>query len=193
MNTPAIPLIVPFSQPQHIYRKCCFGLSFAHQQLSNCCLPFFFIYVVASNTTFPFKKLFHGSYFLRTFLPPALAMYTIIYKGYLVNFLLKRKRFRRTSTLRKIFNTKIFPMKISYRPYPRDLFVSRHSLPVSQKNRHPQIWHPRPNNPRICGTPIPIFLGLRDSTFDFPPENWHPHVNERWQRLKHSRTSTSLA
>ena len=23
------------------------------------------------------------------------------------------------------------------------------------------------------GTPIPIFLGLRDSTFDLPPENWH--------------------
>ena len=44
----------------------------------------------------------------------------------------------------------------------------------------PNFWHPRSNVPRICGTPIPIFLRLRDSTFDLPPENWHPqgkHVN----------------
>ena len=48
------------------------GLSFA-QWLSNRRLPYFFIYMVASNTAFPFEKLFHDSYFLRTFLPPALA------------------------------------------------------------------------------------------------------------------------
>ena len=50
-----------------------FGVSFALQRLSNRRLPYFFIYVVASNATFPFEKLFHGSYFLCTFLPPALA------------------------------------------------------------------------------------------------------------------------
>ena len=172
MNTPAIPLIVPFSQPQRIDQKC-FELSFTHQQLSNRCLPFFFIYVVASNTTFLFKKLFHGSYFLRTFLPPAFSYVHYYVQTLSCKIFVKMKYFCRTSTLRKIFNTTIFPTKISYRPYPRDLFVSRHSLPVSQKNRHP-----RPNNPRLCGTPISIFLGLRDSTFDFPPENWYPRTNK---------------
>ena len=34
-------------------------------------LPNFFIYVVASNTTIPFEKFFHGSYSLRTFFTPA--------------------------------------------------------------------------------------------------------------------------
>ena len=37
--------------------------------LSNRCLPYFFIYVVALNTTIPFEKLFHGSYSLRMFFP----------------------------------------------------------------------------------------------------------------------------
>lgn len=35
-----------------------------------------------------------------------------------------------------------------------------------QKIGIPNFWHPCSNNPKICGTPIPIFLGLRDSTFD---------------------------
>ena len=38
------------------------------------------------------------------------------------------------------------------------------------------FWHPRFNNPRICGSNISIFLGLHDSTFDIPLENWHPQV-----------------
>ena len=38
----------------------------------------------------------------------------------------------------------------------------------------PIFRHPRSTNPRIYGTPIPIFLGLRDPTRDLPPENWNP-------------------
>jgi len=47
-------------------------------------------------------------------------------------------------------------------------------LPVSQKNRHPHFPYPHAMNPRIFGTPIPIFLGLHDPTRDLHPENWNP-------------------
>ena len=40
---------------------------------------------------------------------------------------------------------------------------------VTKKNRHP-----RATNPRIFGTPIPIFLGLLDPIRDLRPENWNP-------------------
>ena len=45
-----------------------------------------------------------------------------------------------------------------------------------QKISTPNFWHPCSNNPRIRGTPIPIFLGLWDSTFDLPLEIWHPQA-----------------
>ena len=38
--------------------------------------PYTSLYVVASNTAIPFEKLFHGSYFRRTFLHPTLACLT---------------------------------------------------------------------------------------------------------------------
>ena len=62
-----------------------------------------FIYVVAVNAI-SFEKLFHGSYSLRTFFPTCVVNCKI--------FVLKY--FRKTSILRKFFNTKIFPTKISY-------------------------------------------------------------------------------
>ena len=34
--------------------------------------------------------------------------------------------------------------------------------------------HPRSKYPRICGMPVPIFLGTFDPTFDLPPEIWYP-------------------
>ena len=37
----------------------------------------------------------------------------------------------------------------------------------------PIFRHTRATNPRIFGTPIPIFLGLRDPTRDLHPENWN--------------------
>ena len=37
-------------------------------------------------------------------------------------------------------------------------------------------WCHKKSAPPIFGTPIPIFLGLRDSPFDLPLENWHPRV-----------------
>ena len=43
-----------------------------------------------------------------------------------------------------------------------------------QKIGTPIFRHPRATNPRIFGTPIPIFLGLRDPTRDLHPENWNP-------------------
>ena len=80
--------------------------------------------------------------------------YIHYYKRYLVKFFLKwnifigcrpyekfstrkffkTKYFCRTSTLR---NTKIFPTKISYRPYPQNLFVSRHSLRMAKAHECP--------------------------------------------------------
>ena len=48
-----------------------FGLSFAHQRVSNCRCPYFFIYVVAANVI-SFEKLFHGSYSLRMFFPTSM-------------------------------------------------------------------------------------------------------------------------
>jgi len=38
----------------------------------------------------------------------------------------------------------------------------------------PIFRYPRAMNPRIFGTLIPIFLGLRDPTRDLHPENWNP-------------------
>ena len=45
----------------------------------------------------------------------------------------------------------------------------------------PIFRHPRATNPRILGTPIPIFLGLPDPTCDLRPENWNPR--ERTSQL----------
>jgi len=46
---------------------------------------------------------------------------------------------------------------------------------VTKKISTPISQHPRTMNPRIFGTPIPIFLGLRDPTCDLCLENWNPH------------------
>ena len=37
-------------------------------------------------------------------------------------------------------------------------------------------WCHKKLAPPIFGTPIPIFLGLRDSPFDLRLENWHPQA-----------------
>ena len=102
-----------------------FRLSFAHQRLSNHYLPYFFIYMVVSNTTIPFEKLFHGSSPICTFFPTSHLFYYVHVprESRLPNnnnvqtpcckiFVLKYVQ--RTWTPRKIFNTKIFPTKISY-------------------------------------------------------------------------------
>ena len=47
--------------------------------------------------------------------------------------------------------------------------------PCHKKIGTPIFRHPRSTNPRIYGTPIPIFLGLHDPTHDLPPENSNPH------------------
>ena len=60
-------MTVPLSQPQRIDRKH-FRALFRTPTTLQPSPPILLTYVVASNTTFPFEKLFHGSYFL-----PALA------------------------------------------------------------------------------------------------------------------------
>ena len=65
--------------------------------------PILFIYVVAANAI-SFEKLFHDSYSLRT----------VRSSRHLCCKIFMLKYFCRTSTLRKYFNTKIFPAKISY-------------------------------------------------------------------------------
>jgi len=58
----------------------------------------------------------------------------------------------------------------------RLVLACAYGVPVSRKNRHPNFRYPRATNPRIFGTPIPIFLelDLRDPTRDLHPENWNP-------------------
>ena len=57
------PMIVPsFFNSHSILIGSVFRLSFSDQCLSNHHRPYFFINVVTSNITVPFKKLFHGSY-----------------------------------------------------------------------------------------------------------------------------------
>ena len=75
-----------------------FVLSFAHQRLSNRHRPYLFIYVVAANTI-PFENF-------------SMAVSLSVCSSQLLCckiFVLKY--FRRTSNLRKIFNTKIFLRK----------------------------------------------------------------------------------
>ena len=78
-----------------------FVLSFAHQCLSNRRRPYLFIYVVATNRI-PFENFSMAvSLSVRSFRLLCCKIFVLKY-------------FRRTSTLRKFFNTKIFLTKISY-------------------------------------------------------------------------------
>ena len=77
-----------------------FGLSFAHQRLSNRHRPYFFIYVVAENAI-SFEKLPWQLLSVCSFRLLCCKIFVLKY-------------FRRMSTLRKFFNTKIFLTKISY-------------------------------------------------------------------------------
>ena len=98
------------------YRSEEFGLSFAHQRLSNRRRPYFFIYVVAANVI-SFEKL-------------SMAVTLSVRSSRLLCckiFVLKN--FRRTSTLRKFFNTKIFPTKISY----------NENFPIYGSSNHSQV------------------------------------------------------
>ena len=65
------PMIVPFSQQQRIDQKRFRGLFRIPMTLQPPPPHTLYSYVVVSNATLFFfpKKLFHGSYFLRTFLP----------------------------------------------------------------------------------------------------------------------------
>ena len=92
-----------------------FGVSFAHQRLSNHRLH-------TSLYTCSFGNVFNSSYFLCSFFPPALACLSLHARAawkpitilqMLCCKIFVLKYFRRTPTLRKFFNTKIFPKKIS--------------------------------------------------------------------------------
>ena len=97
-----------------------FGVSFAHQRLSNHRLHTSYIYVVASNT---FRKSFPQQLLspyvsspcsslpllsARAARKPITLLQTLCCKIFVLKY------FRRTPTLRKIYNTKIFPPKILY-------------------------------------------------------------------------------
>ena len=88
-----------------------FGVSFHIPTTLQPPLPYFFIYVVAS------ENLFDSSYLLRMFLPPALACLSLRARAARKLIMLLQmlcckifvlKYFRRMPTLRKFFNTKIY-------------------------------------------------------------------------------------
>jgi len=57
----------------------------------------------------------------------------------------------------------------------------------------PIFRHPRSANPRIYGTPISIFLGLRDPTRDLPPENWNSRERTTVPECMLSRNAKTVA
>ena len=116
-----------------------FGHSFARQHFSNCCLLYFFIYIVVLNTTYSFWKTVPWQLFT-PYIPPDFtsacvcpsslpactccvkADYAIItYKRYVVNFS-HLKYFRRRSTLWKFSTQKI----------PNENFIQR---------KVPNLWY----------------------------------------------------
>ena len=116
-----------------------FGISFAHQCLQPS-PPILFIYVVTANTI-PFEKHFHGRYSLRTFFDSQLLCCKI--------FMLKY--FHRTSTLRRIFNTKIFPTKISYNEnFP--IYGIYHSLRIFRATKFSHVNFSWVYKPGVLGS-----------------------------------------
>ena len=114
-------MIVPSFFTATAYRSEAFSGSLLHTNDSPTTASILLIYTWQPRI--PFENLFHSSYFLRTFLPPALACLSLRAHATRKPFTLLQmlcckifvlKYFRRTPTLRKIFNTKIFPTKISY-------------------------------------------------------------------------------
>ena len=92
--------LLHFSQPQHIDRKSFWALFRTPKPLQpSPSIPSYINYVVAVNAIL---KNFHGSYL-------SVSSYRLLCcKIFVLEY------FRRTSTLWKFFNTKIFPTKISY-------------------------------------------------------------------------------
>jgi len=112
--------IVPFSQPQCIDQEC-FRALFRIPMTLQPPLPILLYMCGSLKYSHPFRKTLPWQ-FLRTFLSPALACLSLrahaLRKPIMLlqalcckNFVLKF--FCRTSTLQKIFNTKIYPTKIS--------------------------------------------------------------------------------
>ena len=93
------PMIVHSFFTATAYRSEVFGLSRTSATLQPS-PPILFIYVVVAHAI-SFEKLFHDSYSLRAFFPTSVVKIFVL------------KYFRRTSTLRRFFNTKIFTTKIS--------------------------------------------------------------------------------
>ena len=106
--------------------------------LFNRCLLYFLVYVIASNTTFPFENLFHGSYFLHVFLPCSslpllMCMYhvkadyaitnAICYKIFLLNICVGHRPYENFSTW-KFLQRKFPDLRYSaMKPHPQGVHV----------------------------------------------------------------------
>ena len=113
-----------------------FGLPFAHQRLSNRRLPYFFI-IQGSLEYISFRNFSMEVTFSVSFFSPVLA--TLLLQRLFCKKIFVLKYFRRTLTLRKFFNMKIFPTK--YENFP---IYGIHLL------GHPDIWVGKTN---ICCRP----------------------------------------
>ena len=110
-----------FTATAYRYRLEAFSGSLSHTNNSPTTASLYFFIHGSLKYNNSFRKLFHGGYFLHTFLSPALACLSLRTKTDTLLQVLCCKIFvlkylRRTSTLRKFYNTKFCPMKNSYNP-----------------------------------------------------------------------------